>query len=268
MVTPEIAPHHGGAAAALRAADADREPVPPLREWLPAGDQEGAYAVQAYNEALRVAAGDRVVGRKIGLTSDVVQRQLGVSTPDYGSIYADSCFGDREPVPLGRFIAPRVEAEIAFVLGADLTQDDPTYADIVRATDFVLPVMEIVDSRIVDWRISIADTIADNASYGGFVLGGRPTSLRDIDLPDVAMTMRQGDEVVSTGAGVACLGNPIVAVQWLARALRRESVSLRAGDIVLSGALGPMVPVTSPSTFTARFRDLGSVSAVFEGEKA
>ncbi|MER7273293.1 fumarylacetoacetate hydrolase family protein [Dactylosporangium sp. NPDC000244] len=256
------------AAERLATAAATGVPCAPVRDLIDAGDQDAAYRVQAVLSARRAAAGERIVGRKIGLTSRAVQAQLGVDSPDFGTLFGGMAYADREPMPLARFLQPRVEAEVAFVLGRDVDVPDPTVADVVRATDHVLAAVEVVDSRITGWDITIADTIADNASSGAFVLGTAPRRLADVDLVGAGMVLEQRGDVVSCGAGVACLGSPVAAVVWLARALGRQGQPLRAGDVVLSGALGPVVPVTAPGAFRARISGLGDVTAVFEDRSA
>jgi 2-keto-4-pentenoate hydratase len=206
--------------------------------------------------------GRRVVGRKIGLTSPAVQRQFGVFQPDFGVLTDDMALADREDVPIERFLQPRVEAEIAFVLGDGLPAS-ATVADVLRATEFLLPALEIVDSRIRDWDISIADTIADNASSGAFVLGATPAPPAARDLGGLGMVLESGGEPLSTGAGAACLGSPAAAVAWLAREVARRGDPLAAGEIVLAGAWGPMVPVTGPGTYVARFEQIGDVRVNF-----
>jgi 2-keto-4-pentenoate hydratase len=203
------------------------------------------------------------VGRKIGLTSLAVQAQLGVDQPDFGMLFADMAVGDGEPVALGRLIQPKVEAEVALVIGRDLTHERHTYADLIRATEYVLPAIEIVDSRIENWNIRFVDTVADNASSGLFVLGGQPRRLQDVDLTACAMEMRRGEEVVSRGNGRACLGSPLNAAVWLADVMVRCGRPLLAGDIVLTGALGPMVSVRPGERFDVSVEGLGSVTALF-----
>lgn len=239
------------------------DPVHPLIESL---GVDGAYQVQARGTAAAVAAGRRVVGAKIGLTAPAVQRQLGVDRPDFGLLLDDTEFGDDEPVPLSRLIQPRIEAEIAFVLGRDLDAERPTLANVVNSIEYALPAIEIVDSRLRDWKISILDTIADNASSGLFVLGGAPRRLADLDLRLCGMRLESRGEPLSTGCGGACLGNPLNAVLWLARTLAARRQPLRAGAIVLSGALGPMVPAKAGEVYEARIEGLGRVAAAFTAE--
>ncbi|MTJ83319.1 MAG: 2-keto-4-pentenoate hydratase [Telmatospirillum sp.] len=250
----------------LWAAAESGTPCPPVRSLLPEGDVAAAYAVQTVNTRRSLAAGRRMVGRKIGLTSPAVQRQLGVSEPDYGILFADMAMPDGIEIPSSRLIQPRVEAEVAFVLGRDLDQDQVTMADLVRAVDHVLPAIEIVDSRIAAWDIRLVDTIADNASSGLYVLGGEARPLAGLDLRLAGMVLEQGGEPLSTGAGAACLGNPLNAACWLAGVMARGGWPLKAGDTILSGALGPMVDVRKGAVYDARISGLGSVRAVFSKE--
>jgi 2-keto-4-pentenoate hydratase len=260
----------GSAAAIDRAAQrlidaaARREPCDPILDLLPNGTIDDGYSVQ--QRVIEMSrTGVRRVGRKIGLTSSVVQRQMGVDTPDFGVLFADMATGDGEPVPGTRLLQPRVEAEVAFVLDRDLPDRPVITSDVLRATDFVVAAIEIVDSRIRDWRISIVDTVADNASSGMFVLGGSPRTLRDIDdLRACEMTLVSDGEILSSGLGAACLGSPINAVVWLANAVAERGVPLRAGEIVLSGSLGPLVTVQRGRTYEASIGGLGSVRACFE----
>ena len=237
-------------------------PCLPVRDLIGETDQDAAYAVQQEVAAARAASGARLIGHKIGLTSDAVQRQFGVKSPDFGALFDDMFFADREAVALRRFLQPRVEAEVAFVLRDDLDSPGATVADVIRATDFVLPAIEIVDSRIAAWDVRITDTIADNASSGGVVLGSTPRRLDGMDLPGMGMTLERSGVVLSAGCGAACLGSPVAAIAWLARALATHGHALRSGEVVLSGALGPMVTVTSPGSYLARLDGLGSVCAV------
>ena len=251
------------AADLLRAAHRDGRSIAPLRDRLSATDVDAAYAIQETNTRAWLSAGRRLVGRKIGLTSLAVQAQLGVDQPDFGMLFADMAVGDGEPVALGRLIQPKVEAEIALVIGRDLTHERHTYADLIRATEYALPAIEIVDSRIENWNIKFVDTVADNASSGLFVLGGRPLKLGEFDIANCAMRMRRGDEVVSSGSGRACLGSPLNAAVWLADVMAQRGRPLLAGDIVLTGALGPMVVARPGERFDVDIEGLGSVSALF-----
>jgi 2-keto-4-pentenoate hydratase len=252
-------------AAATRLADAARSGIPcePIIDLLPGGTIDDGYLVQ--QRVLEITrAGQRRVGRKIGLTSRAVQQQMGVDTPDFGVLFAEMAVGDAEPIPSSALLQPRVEAEVAFVLGRDLPDRPVIASDVLRATDFVVAAIEIVDSRIRDWRISIVDTVADNASSGMFVLGGSPRHLTDIDdLRDSSMSLTCDGTELSSGAGAACLGHPVNAVVWLANAVAERGVPLRAGEVILSGALGPLVPVERGATYVASIDGLGSVRASF-----
>jgi len=247
----------------LRNAENTRQPVPPVRGDIPPDHIELAYAVQKANVDARLAQGQRIVGRKIGLTSLAVQRQLGVDQPDFGALFASMAYGDGAPMPLSRLIQPKVEAEVALVLERDLTREQHTFADIIGASAYALAAIEVVDSRIQDWDIRFVDTVADNASSAMFVLGSRPVPLANLDLAAAAMTLSRDGEVLSKGSGAACLGNPLNAAVWLADVMVKLGTPLRAGDVVLTGALGPMVAVKEPGTFVAQIDGLGSVRAVF-----
>ncbi|WP_028311800.1 2-keto-4-pentenoate hydratase [Derxia gummosa] len=258
------------AARLLREAAATGTPIAPLRERVAAADLDLAYAIQAVNTRARLAAGRRVVGYKIGLTSRAVQAQLGVDQPDFGVLFDDMPVGDDAPLARATLLQPKVEAEIALVLGRDLGFERHSYADLISATAYALPAIEIVDSRIADWNIRLFDTVADNASSGRFVLGARPVPLDRLDLAACAMEMTRarGDdgapEPVSRGGGRACLGNPLNAAVWLADTMVARGHPLRAGDVLLTGALGPMVAVAAGDRFSARIDGLGEVRARFE----
>jgi 2-keto-4-pentenoate hydratase len=237
---------------------------PPVRDLFDGGgDLETAYSVQQLNIRREVAAGRRIVGRKIGLTSPAVQRQFGVGSPDFGALFADNAVPDGDEVAAGRLIQPKVEAEVALVLGRDLPDPDCTLVDVLRAVDFALPALEVVDSRVAEWDITLVDTVADNASSGLYVLGGTPVPLDRVDLRGVTMTLQRNGETASAGTGADCLGSPLNAALWLASALADRGDPLRAGDLVLTGALGPVAPVTAGDVFEARIHGLGSVRVGF-----
>ena len=237
---------------------------PPIRSELE--DVEAAYAVQRTNVERGVAAGRRIVGRKIGLTSPAVQRQLGVGQPDFGALFADMAVPDGGEVAAGRLIQPKIEAEVALVLGADLPHRECTVADVLRATEFAVAALEIVDSRIADWDISLLDTVADNASCGLYVLGNRPVPLTRLDLREVGMRMARDGEIVSQGSGADCLGSPLNAAVWLASTVAALGDPLRAGEIVLTGALGPMAVAAPGSEYVAELSGLGTVRVGFANE--
>ena len=218
---------------------------------------------QTLNTRHWISKGRKLVGRKIGLTSKVVQQQLGVNEPDYGMLFADMCLGDGEEALLNGVMQPRVEAEVALVLERDLAAEQLTLVDVIRAVAFAAPAIEIVGSRIANWDIKLIDTIADNASSGGFVLGGPVRSIMGLDLVHCQMTMRKAEIEVSKGTGAACLGNPLNAALWLARKMVEVGSPLKAGDVVMTGALGPMVPAQPGAAFVAEISGLGSVRAIF-----
>ncbi len=251
------------AALALREAQQSGQACGPIRGAFEPLDLVSAYSIQEINVGHAVDAGRRIVGRKIGLTSKAVQAQIGVDQPDFGTLFADMCFPDGVEISSDSLIAPRCEAEVALVLKKDLVRDYHTVLDIIDATEFALPALEIVDSRIANWDIGITDTIADNGSSALFVLGSKPVPLSGVDVANLAMTLKKNGEVVSEGSGAACLGNPLNAAIWLADTLSQIQTPIRAGDVVLTGALGPMVPVEPGDSFTADMAALGTVSTSF-----
>ena len=253
------------AAQSLRDAARSGRYVAPLRETYADIDADAAYAIQRINTDQRLAQGRRIVGCKIGLTAKAVQAQLGVDQPDFGMLFDDMGYGDGEQVPWATLQQPKIEAEIAFVFGRDLAMANPSQVDVMNAIDYALPALEIVGSRIANWNIKFVDTVADNASSSGFVLGSTPRKLSEFDLRLCGMVLNRRGEPVSVGAGAACLGNPVNAVVWLARMMASKGSPLKAGDLVMSGALGPMVAVQPGDIFDMRINGLGSVKAVFEG---
>lgn len=256
------------AAATLRTAAADRVPCAPVRELIGRTDAAAAYGVQELITAARVAAGATVVGRKIGLTSTAVQAQLGVLQPDFGVLFDDMAYGDGDLVPVTRLLQPRVEAEIGFVLAEDLTDGPLDLPRMRDAVDYAVAAIEIVDSRIANWDITFADTVADNASSGLYALGTQRRTMAELTPVDVEMQLSVDGDVVSTGTGAACLGDPLEALAWLARTARTFGNPLRAGQLVLSGALGPMHPVHPGAAVTAEITGLGTVSITFSEEEA
>ncbi|MDI3469821.1 MAG: 2-keto-4-pentenoate hydratase [Pseudolabrys sp.] len=251
---------------ALNAAETARAPIAPISRAHPAATELDAYAVQAFNIERGLKSGRRIVGRKIGLTSVSVQAQFGVNQPDCGILFADMEVPDRTEVPAGELIAPRVEAEIGFVIGKSIEHPDVTVAELVSSIAYAMPAIEIVDSRIVDWKINLFDTIADNASSARFVLGSTFHKLCGLDLRLCGMMLEKNGEPVSFGAGAACMGHPLNAVRWLARVMAQEGRPLRAGDVVLSGALGPMVPAAPGDRFTIRIEKLGDAAVSFQAK--
>jgi 2-keto-4-pentenoate hydratase len=229
--------------------------IAPLRDGLDPGDGGAAYRIQEINTRFWENQGRRRVGCKIGLTAKAVQAQLGVDQPDYGALFADMAVPNGGQLDRTRVLQPKAEAEIALVLNADLYGSNVTPESVRAATSYAVAAIEIVDSRIADWKITFADTVADNGSSGFFVLGDEQRFLDDLDLFTCGMATELNGEIVSIGAGAACLGHPLKAAAWLAR-----TVPLRAGDLVLTGALGPMVALSHGDKVTAHIGGLGSVS--------
>lgn len=249
------------AAEQLWEADRTRTPIPPIRELLGTStDIDVGYAVQLLNTDRAVAAGRRISGRKIGVTSKAVQEQIGVDQPDFGTLFADAEYGDGVDIPASRLIQPRAEAEVALVIGRELNRAPHGFAEVLRAVEFALPAIEVVDSRIENWQISIVDTVGDNASCGLYVVGSRPVALSAFDVRTIPMRMTINGEEASTGAGWACLGNPIHAARWLADVLCHRGIPLQPGDVLMTGALGPMKPIAAGDEVVASFGDLGTVT--------
>ncbi|SFF54496.1 2-keto-4-pentenoate hydratase [Blastococcus tunisiensis] len=266
ITNPHVSPEVEAAARRLQQAATGGVPCAPVRDLIGSDDVAAAYAVQSVIIGDRVAAGATVVGRKIGLTSPAVQQWLGVDTPDFGVLLDDMEYAEDETVPTGRLLQPRAEAEIAFVLGSDLAEG-PFTADSVRsAVDHARAAIEIVDSRVIDWDIQLGDTVADNASSGLYVLGAERRTLDEVEPVDVAMVMTCDGTEVSTGNGAACLGDPLNALAWLATAALEYGEPLRAGQVILSGALGPVHPVPPGAVIRADITGLGSVTARFSGK--
>lgn len=244
-------------------AEVDRAPIPPLVETHPQLDAADAYQIQLINVQRR---DEPVVGHKVGLTSPIMQQMMGVDEPDYGHLLASMRLSEDVPVPVSRYCVPRVEVEVGFLLGADLPTGC-TEADVLAGTEALVPAIELIDSRIVDWRISLVDTIADNASSAGFVLGSARIDPGDVDLRAIDATLLRNGEPVERGRSDAVLGNPATAVAWLARTVAAYGVQLRAGNVVLPGSCTRAVDVAPGEQFRADFQcagaDLGSVSLEF-----
>lgn len=248
------------AARRLQGAAANNQPCAPVRDLIGRTDINLAYAVQGQFNAARIDAGAVVVGRKIGATSQAVQDQLGVDRPDLGVLFADMEYDASTPVHDPRLLQPKAEAEIAFVLSEDLAEGALDLDQITAAIDYAVAAIEICDSRIQGWDISFADTVADNASAGGYVLGTERRTLEDFRPVDVTMRMTVTGQEDSTGTGAASLGDPLAAVQWLARQARDLGEPLRAGQVILSGALGPMRPIAPGAEVHVEIDGLGTVS--------
>lgn len=251
---------HAVVAAVLRTARAARTPVAPVSSTHGIEGLEAAYAVADLNTQARLAEGQRIVGLKVGLTSKAVQEQLGVDQPDFGVLFDDMEYLSGQDVPTNRLMQPKIEAEIAFVVGSDLAGTTPSYAEFLACLVYALPALEIVDSAIADWKIRLVDTVADNASCGVYVLGDQPVLVGQLSLGDLGMCLTKNGTTASVGTGSACLGHPLRAAYWLACTMAARGQGLKAGQVILSGALGPMVPVAAGDHIHAQIGALGSVS--------
>lgn len=261
------------AARSLQNAERTKQSIPPLTTTYPGLTVDEAYAIQLEQIRRKVDRGAVIVGKKIGATSKAIQQMFQVNQPDYGHLLDDMLFLDGDTVSLDRYLQPKVEFEIAFRLMRDLQGPHVTLFDVVEATDYIIPAIEVIDSRIADWKIAFEDTVADNGSSGGAILGGKPTSLANLDLAQIGMVVYKNGEYLDAAAGAAVLGNPLRAVAWLANSLGKYDVTLKAGEVVLSGALTAAVPVEEHDSFTAEFAHIGTVSVSFaksaaQGESA
>lgn len=249
------------AAHAIREARAQRRTIARVSETHGIAGLAQAYQVAEINtNACLVGSGRRIVGLKVGLTSKAVQQQLGVDQPDFGVLFDDMEHLDGDTIPMARLIQPKVEAEVALVVGADLADKALSWSEFLRGLAYALPALEIVDSVIQDWKITLVDTVADNASSALFVLGNQPVDIGRLDLGALGMQMGINGQTVSVGTGAACLGHPLRAAYWLACTMAERGQSLKAGQVILSGALGPMVPLQAGDAVHASIGALGSVS--------
>ena len=246
----------------------ERRMLAPLREREPEITIEDAYRIQQRFVARRVEAGERIVGKKIGATSKPVQDFLGVYQPDFGMLTSGMVYQEGDTIDLGTLIQPKAEAELAFVLKEDLKGPGVTAMDVIRATDYVLPCFEIVDSRIRDWQIKIQDTVADNASCGVYVLGKTKGDPRALDITLAGMVLEKNGELFSTGVGAAVQGSPANAVAWLANTLGELGIPFKAGEVILSGSQSALVPVTDGDELVCTVGGLGSCRVKFSGRSA
>jgi 2-keto-4-pentenoate hydratase len=251
-----------GYAGLLYQAERNRKPIAPLTEQDSSITVEDAYRIQAENVKTVLAMGHVISGKKIGLTSAGIQKQMGVDEPDYGHLYAAMERRDRK-INTAFLIQPKIEGELAFILKEDLAGGAITREDVIRSTDYVVAAFEIVDSRIAAWKIKLEDTIADNASSGRYVLGSTRVKPSEVDLPKVAMRVFKNQELIEEGLGEAVMGDPGAAVAWLANRLWAYGVSLKAGEVVLSGAFTAAAPASRGDRFRAEFSGLGTVEAWF-----
>ena len=260
MLTAEV---RGDIARALAAAEVARTPIPPLRETWPALDVVDAYEIQLLNIRQRLAAGATIKGHKVGLSSLAMQQMMNVDEPDYGHLLSDMECLEGTPVSAGAYCMPRVEVEVAFILGETLPGEGCTEADVLAATEWVAPSIELIDSRIQNWNIKIGDTIADNASSAGFILGPERVRPGDIDLRSIEARLRCNGEQVAEGRSDAVLGNPVTAVAWLARKVASFGVTLEAGHVILPGSVHRAIDAHPGDSFEAEFDGLGTVRLAF-----
>ena len=247
----------------LDSAERDRAPISPLIATYPDIDVVDAYEIQLINIRQRVAEGARVVGHKVGLSSAAMQQMMGVDEPDYGHLLDDMQVFEDVPVAAGRYLYPRVEVEVGFILAKDLPGAGCTEDDVLAATEALVPSIELIDTRITDWQIKLCDTIADNASSAGFVLGTGRVGPNDVDVRAINATLTRNGEVVAKGCSDAVLGNPVTAVAWLARKVESFGVRLRAGDVVLPGSCTRAIDARPGDEFVAEFDHLGPVRLSF-----
>lgn len=247
----------------LYSALVNRQTLPPLTGRYPDISIEDAYHIQERLIARRLARGEKVVGKKIGVTSRAVMDMLNVHQPDFGWLLDGMVFNEGEAIPAETLIQPRAEGEIAFILKRDLMGPGVTAADVLAATEGVMACFEIVDSRIHDWKIRIQDTVADNASCGVLVLGDRMVDPRTVDLGTCGMVLEKNGEIVGTGAGAAALGHPCNAVAWLANTLGRLGIPLKAGEVILSGSLAALIPVQAGDSLRISIGGIGGCSVRF-----
>ncbi len=251
-------------AADLAQAERSREPIAPLTARYPDIDVVDAYEIQLINIRQRVAEGALVLGHKVGLSSLAMQQMMGVDEPDYGHLLDEMQVFEDTPVKAGRYLYPRVEVEVGFILSADLPGAGCTEEDVLAATEALVPSIELIDTRITDWKIALCDTIADNASSAGFVLGEARVSPADVDVKAIDAVLTRNGEVIAEGRSDAVLGNPVTAVAWLSRKVESFGVRLKKGDIVLPGSCTRAIDAHAGDEFVADFTGLGSVRLSFE----
>ncbi len=247
------------AAEAIAQARENLRAIPRISETFGIETLDDAYAIAEINFRGQLERGRRITGLKVGLTSKSVQHQLGVDQPDFGILLDDMEILSGDTVPMSRLLQPKVEAEVAFIVGQDVTGAAPSYGEFLSSLSHALPAIEVVDSVIADWKITLVDTVADNASSALYVLGDQPVDLGRLSLAGLGMELRKNGQTVSVGTGAACLGHPLRAAYWLARTMAVRGQGLKRGQIILSGALGPMVPVASGDVVHASIAELGDV---------
>lgn len=259
-----MAERNGQFAVELLEAEVKRQGIAPLTERNPGLTVEDAYQIQLEMVQMKLAEGRTIIGKKVGLTSVAMQQMLNVDEPDYGHLFDDMAVKNDATVKVDTMIAPKVEAEIGFVLADDLIGSNITYIDVIMATKYVVPTLEIIDSRVKDWQIKLVDTVADNGSSAKVVVGSQQTMLDKVDLRTNSMVLFKNEELLATGAGAAALGHPAHAIAWLANKLHEYGITLKKGELILPGALSGAVAVAAGDTIEARFGVLGSVTVHFE----
>ena len=245
-------------------AERSKQPITPFTKIYPELSAEVAYRIQLEVIQKKLNAGRKIIGKKVGLTSKAMQSMLGVTEPDYGHLLDDMRVSDGALVETGEMISPKIEAEIGFILGEEIKGPNITFLDVLMATEYVTPTLEIIDSRIEDWKIQLADTVADNGSSAKVVVGQSRTKIEEIDLRTVGMVLYKNGKLAATGAGAAALGHPAQAIAWLANKLSEFDITLKAGELILPGALSKAIEVQKEDTISAHFGDLGSVSVTFK----
>ncbi|MEH7417047.1 fumarylacetoacetate hydrolase family protein [Neobacillus drentensis] len=243
-------------------AERTQRPAAPLTERFPELNVKDAYQIQLEMIERKKAKGSKVIGKKVGLTSVAMQQILGVDEPDYGHLLDEMKMADNEIVKISEFISPKVEAEIGFILEKDIAGPNVTYIDVLMATKYVVPTIEIIDSRIADWNIKLVDTVADNGSSARVVVGNKFSTVEGLDLRSLGMALHKNEELVATGSGAAVLGHPAQAVAWLANKLYEFGIHLRAGELILPGALSAAVAISPGDKISAHFGPLGKVSVI------
>ncbi|KON88721.1 2-keto-4-pentenoate hydratase [Sporosarcina globispora] len=248
----------------LLEAELTKHAITPLTQKYSDLNVTDAYHIQLDVIKKKISTGRRVIGKKVGLTSTAMQKMFGVEEPDYGHLLDDMKVMSEGKVKINNLISPKVEAEIGFILGEDLKGPNVTWLDVLMATKYITPTLEIIDSRIADWKIQLVDTVADNGSSSRVVVGEQLTGIQGIDLRSIGMTLYKNGEMISTGSGAAALGHPAQAIAWLANKLYEFDITLNAGELILPGALSGAITVEASDTVSAHFGGLGSVSVTFE----
>ncbi|USK36792.1 fumarylacetoacetate hydrolase family protein (plasmid) [Bacillus sp. F19] len=245
-------------------AEKSQKAIAPLTQQYSALNVEDAYQIQLEVIEKKINDGHKVIGKKVGLTSVAMQQMLGVDEPDYGHLLDNMKVNDGQTVKISELISPKVEAEIGFILDRDLVGPNVNYIDVLMATKYVVPAIEIIDSRIADWKIKLVDTVADNGSSAKVVVGEKLSQIEGLDLRSIGMSLYKNEELLTTGTGAAALGHPAQAVAWLANKLNEFGISLKAGELILPGALSGAIAVKQGDVISAQFGYLGNVSVTFE----